>query len=344
MTKRMSCRLTQPQVRNRTKTCTRRDPATWVDTKPGHLITLIEQGQGLKLGQKQVVLDTVRCLQNYLEPLAMITQQDVIAEGFPDWTPEQFIEFYCREKGGEPVQMVRIIRWEYLEDEKMSTFSDESDPAPKEGSIQIVFAERPSAETQLEQVLSALSQIDEQIPAEAKLPGSPKLTDQMAHLLRKYNELKAELSITNERADDLQSAVNRAIFLLGIDSSDWSQGEAGIEAAVKSNLQIGIDRLKTREDWCDDDFNLEGTITERLFLLTQRAVTWKQAAKDHRHNEHCWYDWWSFTAKLYADEHKQVGKLREALQEANQVFMNNWGVTVDFINKALDESKVKSVG
>lgn len=114
--------------------------------------------------------------------------------------------------------------------------------------------------------------IDEQIPAEAKLPGSPNLTDQMAHLLKQYNELKAERDEANHLVEYYQRGVSRALRLLGADPTDWADGAEGIEAAVKSNLQIGSDDMKTREDWCDDDWNLEGTITERLFELTQQVT------------------------------------------------------------------------
>jgi hypothetical protein len=116
MPKRMSCFLTKQAVIDRIKTRTSRDPETWVDTKLGDLITLIEQGQGLKKGQKQVVLTTVRCTANYLEPLGAITQADVAAEGFPEWIPAQFVAFYNHEKGGTLGQIVRVLRWKYLEE------------------------------------------------------------------------------------------------------------------------------------------------------------------------------------------------------------------------------------
>jgi hypothetical protein len=110
----MSCALTTPQVRDRIKTETRRDPATWVNLKPGDHLTLIEKGMGLKKGEKQVVLAEVIVVSNTLERLSDITTHGTMREGFPGWKPEQFISFYLREKGGDRGQMVRVIRWEYL--------------------------------------------------------------------------------------------------------------------------------------------------------------------------------------------------------------------------------------
>lgn len=112
----MSCALTKDQVRRRIKTETSRDPKTWAKLKPGDPLTLIEQGMGLPKGAKQVVLAKARCTANYLEPLDQITAEAVSREGFPEWSPAQFIEFYCREKGGAPDQMRRVIRWEYVEE------------------------------------------------------------------------------------------------------------------------------------------------------------------------------------------------------------------------------------
>ena len=118
MPRRMSCFLTTAQVRSRTKTETSRDPATWTTLKVGEPLVLVEKAQGLKRGEKQIVLATVRVTANYLEPLNQITPEAVAREGFPGWTPAQFIAFYTTEKGGTPERIRRVIRWEYLEKEE----------------------------------------------------------------------------------------------------------------------------------------------------------------------------------------------------------------------------------
>lgn len=115
MPRRMSCALTSEQVRQHIKTETRRATHTWVNLKPGDPITLIEKGMGLKKGQKQVVLAEAVCVANYLEPLYQISQESVVREGFPQWKPLEFVGFYLAEKGGEAGQIVRVIRWAYVE-------------------------------------------------------------------------------------------------------------------------------------------------------------------------------------------------------------------------------------
>lgn len=77
----MSCALTIDAVRNRTKTVTRRDPATWTTLKPGDRLTLIEKGMGLKKGEKQIIVAEVEIVGVRIEPLECLTQIEIVAEG-----------------------------------------------------------------------------------------------------------------------------------------------------------------------------------------------------------------------------------------------------------------------
>ena len=49
-----------------------------------------------------------------LTPLDIITRSDVAAEGFPEWTPEQFVEFFCSTFKVKPDRLVTRIEWRYL--------------------------------------------------------------------------------------------------------------------------------------------------------------------------------------------------------------------------------------
>ena len=60
--RRMSVSLTIDQVRNRTKTVTRRRVDTWRDLKAGDRLVLIEKGMGLAKGAKQVVVAEVEVI------------------------------------------------------------------------------------------------------------------------------------------------------------------------------------------------------------------------------------------------------------------------------------------
>lgn len=128
----MSVMLTQPQVRARTKTATRRHPDTWTDTEPGDIVTLIEQGQGLPKGAKQVPIVDVEILVNRVEPLSLVDEAAVAAEGFEGWDPIEWQIWWARHHGFRPPfgyarmgqsQVLawlssidcRLIEWRYLE-------------------------------------------------------------------------------------------------------------------------------------------------------------------------------------------------------------------------------------
>lgn len=110
----MSFGLTTKQIECETKRVTRRDGNTWLNLKPGDIVVAVDRVMGFKKGQHPRKLKTIRVTGVRLESLNSITQEDVISEGFPDWTPEQFVAFYCRERGGQPDQIVRRIAFEYL--------------------------------------------------------------------------------------------------------------------------------------------------------------------------------------------------------------------------------------
>lgn len=119
MSRRMSCSITVDAVRDRTKTVTRRHADTWTKLAAGDRLTLIEKGMGLKKGEHQVVLAEVEIVDVRLEPLAVMTDDDCAAEGFPGWPADRFAAMWLRSHGHHPASdpatvMVRRIEWRYL--------------------------------------------------------------------------------------------------------------------------------------------------------------------------------------------------------------------------------------
>ena len=111
----MSFFATPAQFRARTKTVTRR--GAWWFLKSGDIVMGVEKSQGLGKGGKIVRMGPIRIVSTRTEPLSDITQDDVIAEGFPDWTPSNFIDSYMKAyKCGED-EPVNRIEFEYLEPE-----------------------------------------------------------------------------------------------------------------------------------------------------------------------------------------------------------------------------------
>ena len=115
--KRISFTLTISQVRGQTKTITRR--LGWDSLNVGDRLQPIEKGMGLKKGESQVLLgDPIEVVSIRKEPISAITQSDVIAEGFPLWTPTEFIAFICSKNKCRPDTIVNRIEFKYLAEEQ----------------------------------------------------------------------------------------------------------------------------------------------------------------------------------------------------------------------------------
>lgn len=114
--RRMSFMLTTQQFRDRTKTVTRR--TGWLMLKPRDHILGVEKAMGLKKGEKHVVLGTIEVLSVRRERVDSITQEDVLKEGFPEMTPEEFTVFYCNANRCAPLDHCTRIEFRYLDGAK----------------------------------------------------------------------------------------------------------------------------------------------------------------------------------------------------------------------------------
>lgn len=93
----MSFTLTIEQMKNRTKTVTRR--MGWWDLKAGDVVMAIEKGQGLKKGEKVKKLYPIRILSVRREMLATISMDDIRREGFPEMKHTEFLAMFCKMNG-----------------------------------------------------------------------------------------------------------------------------------------------------------------------------------------------------------------------------------------------------
>jgi hypothetical protein len=111
--KALSYFLTTDQVRRREKTVTRRLKCS---LKPGELFWAVEKVQGLKKGEKHNRLALCRCLKNDQVTLngPTMTPDDCRREGFPEITPQQFVEMFCKHMRCEPDKQVRRVDFEYV--------------------------------------------------------------------------------------------------------------------------------------------------------------------------------------------------------------------------------------
>jgi hypothetical protein len=75
----------------------------------------------------------VEVVSVWREPLSVIAAEDVAAEGFPDWTPAELVEFLCRTRAGcnRDTEVTRI-EWRYLDAAPESDRTGEKD-LPRRG-------------------------------------------------------------------------------------------------------------------------------------------------------------------------------------------------------------------
>jgi hypothetical protein len=117
MPRNISFALTTDQIRNHTKTVTRR--TGWTFLKCGDVLNACVKCMGLKPGEKierlgQIIVTDVR----REELCSMVNQAagnaEAVAEGFPDMTNQEFVDMFCEHMGGNECQHVTRIEFEYI--------------------------------------------------------------------------------------------------------------------------------------------------------------------------------------------------------------------------------------
>ncbi len=112
----MSFALTQTQVREQTKTVTRR--FGWWFLKPGDLVLPVEKAMGLKKGEKAKPLGgPIRIVSVREEQLMDIDYADCVREGFPEMQPDDFVSMLAKHYGNSDIgqDVVNRIEFEYTE-------------------------------------------------------------------------------------------------------------------------------------------------------------------------------------------------------------------------------------
>jgi len=113
MPRNMSFAYTKEQIRNQTKTVTRR--LGWRFLKKGDVLNAVEKAMGLKSGEKIKVLCQIRVkTRPRREQLSLITEEEIRKEGFPGMTREEFIKKFTKANRCNERTMVTRILFEYL--------------------------------------------------------------------------------------------------------------------------------------------------------------------------------------------------------------------------------------
>jgi hypothetical protein len=117
MPRNISFALTTDQIRNRTKTVTRR--VGWKFLKAGDTLNACVKCMGLKPGEKIERLATIRVVDVRREPLdsPYYAQKGLLEsrrEGF-DISYHKFVAMFCQHMKCEPTQEVTRIEFEYVD-------------------------------------------------------------------------------------------------------------------------------------------------------------------------------------------------------------------------------------
>ena len=116
MPRNMSFFMTTDAILQRKKDVTRR--FGWWNLKAGTRLQAVRKAQGIKKGEKIERLVLIEVVSVRSEPLNAITQGDVIREGFPNFSPQDFIDMLVRHYKTSPNAMVNRIEFKYIEDEE----------------------------------------------------------------------------------------------------------------------------------------------------------------------------------------------------------------------------------
>ncbi len=123
MPRNMSFALTTPQFLNKTKDVTRR--LGWDFLQPGDLLWAVKKAMGLRKGEQIQRLGLIEIVSVRAEPLNAITKEDVAREGFPQWTPAEFINFFAGHNEVPQDTIVNRIEFRHLEREEDALEAEE---------------------------------------------------------------------------------------------------------------------------------------------------------------------------------------------------------------------------
>ncbi len=98
-------------MRDRIKTNTRR--LGWWFLKPGDRVQAVVKGRGLKKGETLTPICVIEIVSTRNERLDAITKADVIAEGFPDMSPADFVKMLCKHYQTYPEKRFNRIEFKY---------------------------------------------------------------------------------------------------------------------------------------------------------------------------------------------------------------------------------------
>lgn len=114
----ISFALTTEQIRNRTKTVTRR--VNWRNLKPGTVLQGVVKCMGLRKGEPQEKLAVIVVTKVEREPLNLMSlaenygDREAVKEGFPHLEGYQFVNMFAENMGVKQSDEVTRIEFRYV--------------------------------------------------------------------------------------------------------------------------------------------------------------------------------------------------------------------------------------
>lgn len=113
MPRNISFAMTTRQVQDRSKDVTRR--FGWWFLRPGDVLCGVKKSMGLRKGETVERLCLIEVVSVRKEPLNAITPDDVVREGFPDWTPAEFVRMLVNHYRIDPAKVCNRIEFRYID-------------------------------------------------------------------------------------------------------------------------------------------------------------------------------------------------------------------------------------
>lgn len=118
--RRISVTLTETQIIAKSKRVTRR--TGWQKLQPGSRLQPVRKAMGLRKGEVQVCIgEPIEITAVQREPLRRMLddpdygRQECALEGFPDMSPKDFVEMFCKShKGCTPETLITRVEFDYV--------------------------------------------------------------------------------------------------------------------------------------------------------------------------------------------------------------------------------------
>ena len=124
----ISMSLTKKQFLDGSKDVTRR--VGWRHAKVGMRLRVVEKAMGLQKGERMKTLGFIQLTHVSSEPLSLLVldtkygTKEIEREGFPNWTPDKFVTFFCESHAVKPYAVVTRLEYKKIDIDDGGKYAD----------------------------------------------------------------------------------------------------------------------------------------------------------------------------------------------------------------------------